>query len=136
MAALVASLIRGDSGLISQPIGVLANPLVVIIFYVGTHLFAWSKDSGKNQPVARRSPHGSAFASFVLPPSSRPFEIRHCGVLRLSLIVAGLVKYGGREVTVIASLVLGERYNVACLLFSPIDWLENKLSKRYTASST
>ncbi len=53
----------------------------------------------------------------------------------LSLIVAGLVKYGGCEVTVIASIVLMKRYNVACLVFSPIDWLENKLSKRLTAPS-
>ncbi len=48
----------------------------------------------------------------------------------LSLIVAGLAKYGGCEVTVIANLVLKRRHNVACLIFSPIDWLEYKLSER------
>ncbi len=48
----------------------------------------------------------------------------------LSLVVAGLVKYGGCEVTVIGSLILRKRYNVACILFSPLDWLEYELSRK------
>jgi hypothetical protein len=48
----------------------------------------------------------------------------------LSLIISGIVKYGGCEVVTIPGLVLGKRYNVACIVFSPIDWLEDRLAKK------
>ncbi len=48
----------------------------------------------------------------------------------LSLVISGLVKYGGCEVVTIPGLVLGKRYNVACIVFSPVDWLEDRLAKK------
>ncbi len=48
----------------------------------------------------------------------------------LSLVISGIVKYGGCEVVTIPGLLLGKRYNVACIVFSPIDWLEDRLAKK------
>jgi hypothetical protein len=48
----------------------------------------------------------------------------------ISLILSGIAKYGGCEVLAIPNLFLGKRYNVACIMFSPIDWLEAKLANR------
>ncbi len=48
----------------------------------------------------------------------------------ISLIISGTVKYGGCEVVTIPGLILRKRYNVACIMFSPIDWLEDKLAKK------
>ena len=48
----------------------------------------------------------------------------------ISLIISGIVKYGGCEVVTIPGLILKRRYNVACIMFSPIDWLEDRLAKR------
>ncbi len=48
----------------------------------------------------------------------------------LSLVISGLVKYGGCEVVTIPGLVLGKRYDVACIVFSPIDWLEDRLANK------
>ena len=48
----------------------------------------------------------------------------------ISLFISGIVKYGGCEVVTIPGLILRRRYNVACIMFSPIDWLENKLVKK------
>ncbi len=48
----------------------------------------------------------------------------------LSLVISGLVKYGGCEVVTIPGLVMGKRYNVARIVFSPLDWLEDRLAKK------
>jgi amino acid transporter len=48
----------------------------------------------------------------------------------LSLVISGVVKYGGCEVVTIPGLVLRRRYNVACIMFSPIDWLEARIGQR------
>ena len=52
----------------------------------------------------------------------------------ISLIISGIVKYGGCEVVTIPGLILRKRYNVACIMFSPIDWLEAKLVKKISKS--
>ena len=51
-----------------------------------------------------------------------------------SLIISGVVKYGGCEVVTIPGLILRKRYNVACIMFSPIDWLEDRLVKQISKS--
>jgi len=48
----------------------------------------------------------------------------------LSLVLSGVAKYGGCEVLAIPDIILGKRYNVACIMFSPIDWLENRIAKK------
>ncbi len=129
-AILVASLIRGNPGLVSQPLGVLANFFVVTIFYV-----AFTFVLGQRL-LTRISPWLGAVV-MDLPLLLLFFPqipvLSKFGILLffgLSLIVAGSVKYGGCEVTVIGSLILRERYNVACIIFSPLDWLEYKLSEK------
>ncbi len=52
----------------------------------------------------------------------------------ISLIISGIVKYGGCEVVTIPGLILRRRYNVACIMFSPVDWLEDKLVRRISKS--
>jgi len=52
-----------------------------------------------------------------------------------SLIISGVVKYGGCEVVTIPGLILRRRYDVACIMFSPIDWLEDKIAKKIAKSS-
>ncbi len=52
----------------------------------------------------------------------------------ISLIISGITKYGGCEVVTIPGLILRKRYNVACIIFSPIDWLEDRLVKKMAKS--
>jgi hypothetical protein len=47
----------------------------------------------------------------------------------VSLVCQGLCGYGGCEVLAFPNMFLGTRYNVACVVFSPIDWLESKLRR-------
>ncbi|HEX9616207.1 MAG TPA: hypothetical protein VGA03_02240 [Anaerolineales bacterium] len=55
----------------------------------------------------------------------------------LSLVIASLRADAGCEVMSIPGLLFGRRTRLACLLFSPIDWMEEKLfaRKRYPGSS-
>ena len=43
------------------------------------------------------------------------------------LVLAGLRSDAGCEVMAIPGLVLGRRTHLACIVFSPIDWLEEKV---------
>ena len=52
----------------------------------------------------------------------------------ISLIISAIVRYGGCEVVTIPGLILRRRYNVACIMFSPIDWLEDRLVKKISKS--
>lgn len=54
----------------------------------------------------------------------------------LSLVIASLRADPGCEVMSIPSLLFGRRTRLACILFSPVDWLEEKLfaRKRYPGS--
>jgi uncharacterized protein DUF6410 len=52
----------------------------------------------------------------------------------ISLILSGIMKYGGCEVVAIPGLILRKRYNVACIMFSPIDWLEDKIVSKISKS--
>ncbi len=129
-ATLVASLIRGNPGLISQPTGVLVNFLVVLVFYVAFTFLLGQKVLARINPWL-----GAAFMDLPLLLLFFPQVpiLLKFGILMffgLSLIVAGLVKYGGCEVTVIGSLILRKRYNLACVIFSPLDWIEYKLSEK------
>ncbi len=53
----------------------------------------------------------------------------------LSLVISGIVNYGGCEVVTIPGLALGKRYKVACIMFSPIDWLEERIVRKTGKSS-
>jgi hypothetical protein len=49
--------------------------------------------------------------------------------LAVSLIAAALKADSGREVMSLPALFLGKHTHLACILFSPIDWIENSLRK-------
>jgi hypothetical protein len=50
--------------------------------------------------------------------------------LAVSLIIAAIRSDSGCEVMSIPSAFTGKHTHLCCLLFSPIDWLENKLKKQ------
>jgi hypothetical protein len=69
-----------------------------------------------------------------LPGIPQPLILAVFLYFGISLIISGIVKYGGCEVVTIPGLILQRRYNVACIIFSPIDWLEDKLMNRRSKS--
>ncbi len=70
-----------------------------------------------------------------LPGSPPPLILAIFLYFGLSLVISGIVNYGGCEVVTIPGLVLGKRYKVACIMFSPIDWLEDRIARKTGKSS-
>ncbi len=129
-ASLVVSLIPGNPGLITQPLGVLGNFIGVVIFYVALTFLLGPRLLTRINPWLGAAIMDLPLLLLLFPQVPDLLKFGMALFFGLSLMVAGLVKYGGCEVTVIGSLMLRKRYNVACIIFSPIDWLEHKLSQR------
>lgn len=128
--SLVVSLIPGNPGLVTQPLGVLGNFIGVAIFYTALTFLLGQRLLKRINPWLGAAIMDLPLLLLVFPQVPNLLKFGMVLFFGLSLMVASLVKYGGCEVTVIGSLILGRRYNVACIIFSPIDWLEHKLSER------
>ena len=48
--------------------------------------------------------------------------------LAVSLVLAAILADAGCEVMSIPALVFGKRTHLVCLLFSPLDWVEEKIA--------
>jgi hypothetical protein len=49
------------------------------------------------------------------------------GFIGLSLVLIAALGHPGCEVLAFPALILGRRTHLACILFSPLDWIEGKL---------
>ena len=54
-------------------------------------------------------------------------QISVAGYIGASLLIDSVNGDAGCEVMAVPGILLNERTHLACLLFSPLDWLENKL---------
>ena len=59
------------------------------------------------------------------------YEVGAVLFIGLSLILMAALGHPGCEVLAVPSLVLGRRTHLACILFSPIDWIEDKIVRRW-----
>lgn len=64
---------------------------------------------------------------YVLVPMGDVAVIAFIGI---SLVVASARGDGGCEVMSIPGVILGRTTHLACIFFSPIDWLESKVSEK------
>lgn len=55
------------------------------------------------------------------------YEVGAIAFIGLSLVVIAVIGHPGCEVLVFPALILGRRTHLACLLFSPLDWMEDKI---------
>lgn len=110
---------------IQLPLGPAGIALGLILSYIGVQF-----------SIARFFPeiHRWVGALLALLPAGIVYmvggELGQIGVLTflgLSMVVAGIRGYPGCEVLAIPSLLLGRRSNLACILFTPTDWVERRL---------
>ncbi len=59
-----------------------------------------------------------------------PWKLGSLLFIALSLILTSVRADGGCEVMTIPGLLFGKRTHLVCIAFSPIDWLEDRLSRR------
>lgn len=106
-----------------QVAGVVAG---LIVFYIGVHLLVTRYFSWLNPCIG---------AFIAAAPVLLVFVAGGGGVVTagavlfigLSLILIAATGHPGCEVLAFPALILGRRTHLACLLFSPIDWVEGKV---------
>ena len=120
---LVGHLIGAAPSLTVQAAGVV---LGLIVFYALVHLLVSKLVPTINPWVGALLAVTPVFIVFLMggPP------VRHGVVLFLgiSLFLTGIRGDGGCEVMTIPGMILGNRTHLVCIVLSPLDWLEEKLT--------
>lgn len=97
--------------------------LVLIVFYIFLHLIIVKYFPGINRVVGAILAFGPFLAVFFIGYGG-PAATGALTFIAVSLITAALRADSGCEVMSIPAIVLGRHTHLACLLFSPIDWIE------------
>ncbi len=114
---------------ISEPAALIASLAGVIIFYILYTILMGNRVLTRVNPwVGALIMDWPLLVIWIvvighLPGIPPPLILAVFLYFGISLIISGVVKYGGCEIVTIPGLVLRKRYNVACIMFSPIDWL-------------
>jgi hypothetical protein len=116
-------MIAGDTTLNLQAAGMV---LGLILLYALVHLaisrFAPSINAWLGAVIAL-APAILVFA--LVDPSLRFSVVLFIGA---SLMVAAIRADGGCEAMTLPGMLMGERTHLVCIVFSPLDWIEDKLT--------
>jgi len=96
-------------------------------FYVVLHLIILKFTPHINRIIGAILAFGPLLAVFIIGYGG-PAATGALTFLAVSLILAAIRADPGCEVMSIPAIILGKHTHLACLLFSPIDWCESKLS--------
>jgi hypothetical protein len=107
---------------------VLAVVVGLAALYIGMHFVISKYVTGINRWLGALLAVAPVILVFLLGgPVGRVASVAYIGV---SLVIQGIRSDGGCEVMSIPAIVFGKRTHLACLLFSPIDWVEERVSRR------
>ncbi len=116
-------MISGDTTLNLQAAGIV---LGLLLFYTVVHLaisrFVPSINAWLGAVIAL-APAILLFA--LVDPSLRFSLVLFIGV---SLVVTAIRADGGCEVMTLPGMLMGKRTHLVCVVFSPLDWIEDKLT--------
>jgi len=65
--------------------------------------------------------------AFVVFLQGGVYEVGVIAFIGMSLVVIAVLGHPGCEVLAFPALILGRRTHLACILFSPLDWIEAKV---------
>jgi len=111
----------------------LALLIFLLVFYSLAHLLVTKILSGVNQWVGALLANAPVIIILILGGGGGLIfgagegQLAALTYLGVSLVLAGLRSDAGCEVMTIPGLILGKRTHLACIVFSPIDWLEEKV---------
>ena len=118
-------LVESSSSLILQVSAVVVG---LVVFYSVVHLVV-------SRLLANLNPWlGAALAVlpvvlvYVLSPA--PGKLGSVIFIGVSLLLTSIRADGGCEVMTIPGMLFGKRTHLVCIVFSPLDWLEDVLSRR------
>ena len=117
-------MISGDTTQNLQAVGIVFG---LVLLYTGAHLavsrFVPSINAWFGAVVALLP---AVLVVVLVDPSLQFAVVLFIGV---SLLVTAVRADGGCEVMTLPALLLGKRTHLVCLVFSPLDWIEDKLTR-------
>lgn len=99
----------------------------LVFFYVALHFIILKYTPHLNKIIGAILAFGPLLAVFFIGYGG-PAATGALTFLAVSLIIAAIRADPGCEVMSIPAVISGTHTHLACLLFSPIDWCESKLS--------
>ncbi len=126
-AALVIEAARhmvgGSTSLTLRVTGVVVG---LLIFYALAHLFISKYLSSINRWAGAFIAVSPVIAVFVLGGGAG--QLGSLLFVGVSLLVTAIRADGGCEVMTLPGIILGNRTHLVCIVFSPLDWVEEKLT--------
>lgn len=112
---------------------VLAAVVALMAFYSVMHFVISRYVSGVNRWLGAFLALGPVILVFLLGgPVGRVASVAYIGV---SLVLQGIRSDGGCEVMSIPAILFGKRTHLVCILFSPLDWVEERIAGRREPSA-
>ncbi len=107
---------------------VLGSVAGLVAFYTAVHFGISKWISGINRWLGAFLAVVPVILLYVLGgPVGRVASVAYIGV---SLLLQGIRSDGGCEVMSIPAILFGKRTHLVCIVFSPIDWVEERIAKR------
>ena len=122
-------LIGTSSSLIAMTAGVVVAEFV---FYLGLHLLVARFLRTVNPWLGAVLAVAPVAAVFLM--SDAPGRLGTLLFIGISLLFTAARADGGCEVMTLPGMLLGKRTHLVCIAFSPIDWVEDSIAGRKSAS--
>ena len=111
----------------------LAALVGLMAFYSVMHFVISRYVSGLNRWLGAFLAVGPVILVFLLGgPVGQVASVAYIGV---SLVLQGIRSDGGCEVMSIPAILFGKRTHLVCILFSPLDWVEERIAGRRELSA-
>jgi len=116
-------------------LGAFSVLLAVTVFYAGVHLLVSKVFRNLNRWLGAAIANIPVILVFIFGVSGGPLfgsgegQLAAIAYVGIALLIAGFRADPGCEVMSIPGLIFGHQTHLACITFSPIDWLEAKLSR-------
>ena len=116
-------------------LGAFSVLLAVTVFYAGVHLLVSKVFRNLNRWLGAAIANIPVILVFIFGVSGGPLfgsgegQLAAIAYVGIALLIAGFRADPGCEVMSIPGFIFGHQTHLACITFSPIDWLEAKLSR-------
>ncbi len=117
-------LIRGSSRLLLETAGVIVG---AVVFYALLHIVIQRFVPSINRWLGAVLAVMPVFLVYLL--SDAPGKLGSVMFVGISLLLTAIRNDGGCEVMTLPGMLFRRRTHLVCVAFSPIDWVEQKLSR-------
>jgi len=114
-------------------LGIIGSVAGFIVLYVLVAMFIGRKIIARLNPWFGAALLDSPVVLVSIPQVPAVLRLAILEYFAVSLVCQGVCGFGGCEVLALPNTFLGTRLNVACVMFSPFDWLEGELRRKFAS---